>query len=139
MAAIHHGLAGHGEIGLGHFIQPAAPLHRQPGPAQHGEMLEGVVVAAAGDLGHLINGARFAVAQGPEHLPAGGMAEGAAEPFEVGARRFRGGFRRFRGRIHAKQGISRQNDCQPGTGTQPLGTGFSQSGFRCCLCGLRPN
>ena len=97
MAEVHDGLAGRGQVLPGQFVKPPVLLHNQPGVAQHGEVLERVVVAGARDFGHLINRPRFARAQILEHLPALRVADGFDHPLQVRQRRSHGSFRRFRG------------------------------------------
>jgi len=76
MAKIHHRLAGRGEILPGELIDPPARLHDDAGLAHLHDVLEGVVVFAAGHLRQFVNRPRLAAGQFPQHLPAGGMADG---------------------------------------------------------------
>jgi hypothetical protein len=70
MTVIHDGLAGCGQILLRNLVKPPAPLHHQARPAQTGEVLGRIVIAATGDFCHFINRSRFARAQFLEHFPA---------------------------------------------------------------------
>jgi len=104
VAEVHDGLAGGGQILLGHFINPPAPAQDQSGAVELSEMFGGVVVAAAGDLGQFGNGARFAGAQFLEHLPTVPVAQCGDEPVNVRALGRSGGWRGFDGRVHGKKG-----------------------------------
>jgi hypothetical protein len=114
MAEIHDGLAGRGQILPGHFINPSASAHDYASAKQLGEMFGGVVVAASGDLGQFGNGAWFAGAQFPEHLPARAVAKRGDQPFYVGQGCYNGAFWCLNRRIHANQGNLERNRMQGG-------------------------
>jgi len=131
VAVIHHELAGRGEILFRDLIEPPASTYHQSGFEQSGQMLGGVVVAGAGDFGHLVNGARFATAQFLEHLPPLGMSEGGGQSLQFQHGECYGGFGGFsgcRGGIHGNQPKSFGNRAQDGKRFPATGVGIYLTG-----------
>jgi len=107
MTEIHHGLTGHGQIGLRNLVEPTARLHGQTCPLQHREVFAGVLIAAAAHVRQFRDGARLPGAHFPEHPPARRVTEGGDQPLVMGQRLYQRGFKGLGRCIHVKKAILR--------------------------------
>jgi len=86
MAVVQQRFAGHGLIAGREVVKPVALADHQPGGLEGHEVFAAHVHAATGDLGQFGHGHALAAAEGAQHQPARGMADGGEQQGVVGQR-----------------------------------------------------